>query len=128
MDDIPKGASERGIPFRHLVDRAALAPFIDFGRRAREGKRLLVLTHSDILPPDYASTTETAFTLTVAIDGRLEPATGRTARGMWRSDSSDARDYHMRGFWGATPEAHVEHLHLLGDVVREFLLPRWAAR
>jgi hypothetical protein len=47
---------------------------------------------------------------------------------MWRSDTSDSRDYHVRGYWGATPEAHVEHLHLVDDVVREFLVPRWAAR
>ena len=128
VDDIPRGASEHGIPFRHLIDRRALAPFIEFGRLATQGKKLLIVTHSDILPPDYGSTTETAFTLTVAIDARLEPAQGRTERGMWRSDASDARDYHMRGFWGATPEAHVEHLHLLDDMVREYLLPRWASR
>jgi hypothetical protein len=128
VEDAPKGASEHGIPSHHIVDRRALAPFIDFGRLAAQGKKLLVVTHSDILPPDYGSTTETAFTLTVAIDARLEPATGRTARGMWRSDSSDSRGYHMRGFWGATPETHIEHLHLLDDVVREFLVPRWTPR
>jgi len=142
VDPIPPGASEHGVTFRHLVlttprqsrgravlvDRHALAPFIDFGRLAAQGDKLMVLTHSDILPPDYASTTETAFTLTVAIDARLEPREGRAERGMWRSDASDSRGYHMRGYWGATPEAHVEHLHLVGDVVREFLAPRWATR
>jgi hypothetical protein len=108
------------------IDRAAMAPFLEFGRLAGRGKKLMVVTHSDVAPPDYGSTTETAFTLTVALGGRLEPTVGRTERGLWKSDRSDLRGYHMRGYWGASPDAHVQHLHLVGDVVREFLVPRWS--
>jgi hypothetical protein len=125
VDPIPAGASEHGIPFRHLIDRRALDPFVRFGRQASLGHKLMVVTHSDVLPPDYGSTTETAFTLAVSLDARLQPRDARNALGMWASDASDARDFHIRGYWGATPEAHLEHLHLLGDVVREFLIPRW---
>jgi hypothetical protein len=125
VDPIPAGASEHGIPFRHLVDRRALDPFLRFGRQASLGHKLMVVTHSDVLPPDYASTTETAFTLAVCLDARLQPRDGRNPLGMWASDASDAKGFHMRGYWGATPQAHLEHLHLLGDVIREFLVPRW---
>lgn len=126
VDPIPPGASEHGIPFRHLIDERPLAPFIRFGREAMQGKKLLVLTHSSILPPDYGSTTETGFTLALAIDARIAEAEGRTKEGLRRSDTSDARDFHMRGYWGAEPSEHVAHLHMVGDVVREFLVPRWS--
>lgn len=128
VDPVPPGSSEHGAVFRHLVDEAPLAPFIRFAAAATRGEKLLVVTHSSIDAPDYASTTETAFAVAHAVDARVTEASGRAPSGMWRSDASDARDFHVRGFWGASPSDHVEHLHLVDDVVAEFLAPRWRER
>ncbi len=125
VDPVPPGAGEHGIPFRHLVDEGALAPFVRFAHDAVRGDKIMVLTHSSVVPPDYASTTETAFTLVHAVDARVEEASGKNARGMKRSDTADLGDFHVRGYWGATPEEHVAHLQLAGDLVTELLEPRW---
>lgn len=125
VDAIPPGASDHGIPFRHLIDEGPLAPFIRFGRDAVLGKKLMVVTHSAILPPDYGSTTEAAFAIAHAIDARIEEKSGKTARGMYESDVSDAGGFHMRGYWGASGADHLAHLAFVGDLVPEWLVRRW---
>jgi hypothetical protein len=43
-----------------VVDPRKMLPFVRFAKEAAEGKKLMVLTHSQIEPVGYASTTETA--------------------------------------------------------------------
>src|SRR3972149_3816985 len=38
---------------------AQRAPFVQFAREARAGRKLMFVSHSSIIPPGYASTTET---------------------------------------------------------------------
>src|SRR5439155_6639185 len=42
------------------VDTTTLATFVRFARDAGDGKKTMIVMHSSIIPPDYASTTETA--------------------------------------------------------------------
>lgn len=42
------------------VDPNTMIPWAAFGRLAVKGERLMVVTHSQVVPPNYASTTETA--------------------------------------------------------------------
>ena len=43
-----------------VLDTARLAPFLDFAERALRGERRMLVTHSEIFPGSFASTTETA--------------------------------------------------------------------
>jgi len=42
------------------VNPAGMVPWLQFGQLARDNQRLMVVTHSSVVPPNYASTTETA--------------------------------------------------------------------
>jgi len=84
-----------------------LAPFVAFARAAAAGKKLFIVTHSAIAPFDYASTTETSAYLSGALGGE------------------DIGNFHVRGLPGEDAAAHIAHLHLVGDVIREFVDPWW---
>lgn len=54
------------------VDPNTMRPWLDFGRLAVENRRLMVVTHSSVVPPGYASTTETASYLWKTLTGSSE--------------------------------------------------------
>jgi hypothetical protein len=106
------------------VDLRDLAPFLRFARNAADGKKLMVVTHSQIVPGDYASTTETADALLSSI-GLESVAGGEPSAGLTPTSRADWGDFHVRAFEGETKEAHVAQLHLVALALREYLVPRW---
>jgi hypothetical protein len=40
---------------------------------------------------------------------------------------ADAGNLHVRGYRGVGPRDHFDHLHLVGEVLRNWLVPRWNA-
>ncbi len=40
---------------------------------------------------------------------------------------SDAGSLHVRGYRGDGPKDHLDQLHLLDDLIREHVTPRWDA-
>lgn len=107
------------------VHRPDLEPFLQYAREAAAGERLMVVTHSEIQPPDYASTTETANVLLETIGAERVPA-DEAAAGLQPTTRADKGDFHLRGFAGDTKEVHVAQLHLIELALREYLAPRWA--
>ena len=88
----------------------------------------MAITHSSIVPPDYASSTEATAALLSAVG--VAPSTeihavefGESA--MTPSVFADAGNLHVRGFRGYGPHDHFDHLHLIGDAVRTWLVPAW---
>jgi hypothetical protein len=115
------------------VDLKMIRNFVRFAKDATLGKKTMAITHSAIIPPDYASSTEATQALLTAIDIPTSAPSaddGDAARaGTWRSMKlsmrADAGNLHVRGFRGAGPRDHFEHLHLLGEVLRSWVVPRW---
>ncbi len=119
------------------VDVRMLDPFVRFARDAARGDKAMVITHSAIVPPGYASSTEATRAVLTAIDvptaaredGRDEASKddiqSATARGMRLSYRADAGNLHVRGFRGVGPQDHFDHLHLVGEVLRSWLVVRW---
>ena len=107
------------------VDLKMIRSFVRFAKDAVAGQKTMVITHSAIIPPDYASSTEATQALLTAIE---VPSTV-TDEGGWRSmklvKRADAGNLHVRGFRGAGPRDHFEHLYLLGEVLRSWVVPRW---
>jgi hypothetical protein len=54
---IPEG---RCWPIRALIDTTNLVAFTEFARAASRGEKRFIVTHSEIFPGTFASTTETA--------------------------------------------------------------------
>ncbi len=108
------------------VSLTGLAPYIRFAREAMAGRKQLVITHTSIVPPQYASTTEATTALAAAVGVAPHP-TNEPLGAMVRTYRVDEGGLHLQGFEGAGPGDHMRHLHFVGDVVREFLVPRWSA-
>jgi len=101
-------------------------PFVDFARRAKAGKRFFYFSHSSIIPPDYASTTETAGYLVHKLGGKYKPGKRRKERwGLEQTHKFDTGNVHIRGYDGNDKMDHCAHIGLLRDVVKVHLKPRW---
>lgn len=111
------------------VDAKMLSPFVRFATDAARGEKAMVMTHSAIVPPGYASSTEATRALLSAIEVPID-ATGPNDVGsgsMRLSYRADAGNLHVRGYRGQGPRDHFDHLHLVGEVLRNWLVPRWSA-
>lgn len=110
------------------VDVKAMAPFVRFAKDAATGTtKTMVITHSAIIPPDYASSTEATSALLTSISVPLvaAEATEPNARGMTLATRADTGNLHVRGFRGRGPKDHFKHLYLIGEVLRSWVVPRW---
>jgi hypothetical protein len=94
-----------------------LAPFVRFARDAAAGKKQLIVTHSEVYPGTFASTTETADYLL------REAGVKRSALLRWgpagTQQLSEARKGRLlvAGYAGNSAPDHVDHLHALPDVL-----------
>jgi hypothetical protein len=108
------------------VDALQIAPFERFAASAARGDRLMGITHSSIVPPHYASTTETADFLLGAegIAQSREHLPG-PRRHMVEVSRGDRGGLHVRGFSGTGPDDHVDQFYSMGDTLLPLLAARW---
>ncbi len=102
---------------------------------------LFSITHSEIDPIAYASTTATSDYLLDAVGGRrdepgpapdhiaLKAAEGAVSRKLekFMEPTSEALvgSFHVRGYRGNTPEHHMAHLLQMAATVMPELVDRW---
>jgi hypothetical protein len=105
------------------LDPTNLQAFADFARRAARGEKRFMITHSEIFPGTYASTTETADWLLEALTLERSPVLRWGPRGM--QQLSDVREGGLRllGFAGNSAPDHVDHLHGMPEFLAELLRP-----
>ncbi len=106
---------------------AGLEPFVDFAKRAKSGKRFMYVSNSSIIPPDYASTTETVRQLVHELGGSPKSMKPRKSdpMGLELNEKWDAGNFHARGYDGNDKMDHCAHLGLLKDVAKTYLKERW---
>jgi hypothetical protein len=85
--------------------------FVDFAREAAAGRKRFVVTHSEIFPGAYASTTECADHILsrLSLKRRSKRTNGPT--GMQQLSDVNVKDFHLRGYAGNTAPDHVDFLH-----------------
>ena len=93
------------------LDTAGLAPFVRYADAAARGERRLLVTHSEIFPGTFASTTETTDHLLAALDLRRTPVLRWGPRGMQQLSEARRGGLEVLGFAGNTAPDHVDHLH-----------------
>ena len=99
------------------LDTTNLVAFADFARAAVRGDKRFVVTHSEIFPGTFASTTETADWLLRAL------ALERTAilrwgpRGMQQLSAVRAGGFELMGFAGNSAPDHIDHLHAMPELL-----------
>ncbi|WP_437734796.1 hypothetical protein [Sorangium sp. So ce1335] len=122
-----------------------LASFARAAQRAAEGQILFTITHSEIDPVTYASSSATASYLlgaaagypverTIALDApphlRLRAAEGAVSKKLEKqmipTTEAHVGELHVRGFRGNTPEHHMAHLLQMASTVLPELVERWS--
>lgn len=113
------------------VDLAMIRSFVRFAKDAAAGTKAMSITHSAIIPPDYASSAEatqallTAIQVPTSVTKPEDEAPSTVWRGMTVTKRADSGNLHVRGFRGQGPRDHFEHLYLIGEVLRSSVVPRW---
>ena len=99
----------------YTEDRKVYPPqmegFLRLAKDAIAGKKSFIMTHSEIVPGDYASTTECADYLIAQCNGKREPWTGTNEMGMIRASKFEAGQFKILGYKGDTGSEHMKHLH-----------------
>lgn len=100
------------------LDPSRLEWFLPFARDAVARARVFVLTHSEILPETFASTTETTTWMLEALGISRTTDTSGGAPGMRLTSRSVAGGLRIDGYAGDTADDHVDHLHALPHYLR----------
>jgi hypothetical protein len=110
------------------LNEAQLEPFVRFAKKAAADKALMIVSHSSIIPPGYASTTETANFLIHELGGRPARARARPSdpMGLDLIDRFDKGGFHVRGYAGGSELDHCAHLGLYRDILQVHVAPRWS--
>lgn len=111
------------------LNDAQLLPFTEFAKEASQKQRFMFVSHSSIIPPGYASTTETAKYLIEKVGGRPKKAKprGSDPMGLDMNTRFSKGNFHVRGYNGNDKMDHCAHIGLLRDVLKIHVKPRWSS-
>ena len=100
------------------VDDASLEPFLRFAEDAAAGRKRLWVSHSEVYPGTYASTTETADALLRHVHLPRRPLLRTGPVGMQQLSEMQRGGLYIAGFAGNSAPDHVDHLYALGEVYK----------
>jgi hypothetical protein len=103
-------AGWQGDPSLRQVNPEQMAPFVAFARLAMAGKKRMLISHTRVETPDYASTAETAAYLTQKLHLSWAEKTIPWATGMTEWRRTRRGNFQAFDFGGDTGEAHLNHL------------------
>jgi hypothetical protein len=106
-------------------DERAITIFERFAADAVKGTRTMVVTHSSVVPPNYASTTQMTDLLIASIGAKRTLEEKKNAFGMTEWSHVDVGSFHLRGFRGDGPRDHMDQLRLLTPALTDWIVPRW---
>jgi hypothetical protein len=107
------------------INGAPIAMFTEFAKRAAKGDTLMFVSHSSIIPPGYASTTETADYLVHEVGGKTHTVHGNGPLGMDLISRYSQGNFHVRGFAGNDKMDHCAQIGEYRDVLKIHVRPRW---
>lgn len=103
------------------LDTTNLAAFAAFARAAMRGEKRFVVTHSEIFPGTFASTTETADWLLRTLGLRRTPLLRWGPRGMQQLSEVSAGRFELRGYAGNSAPDHIDQLHAMPELLAQTL-------
>lgn len=95
------------------TEAADLEPFVAYMREAARGRGQMLVTHSEVFPGTYASTTETADFLLQQLQVRRRALLKWGALGMQQLSEVRVGGFQMLGFAGNSAPDHADHLYAL---------------
>ena len=103
------------------LDPRNLEAFARFAQAAVRGEKRFVVTHSEIFPGTFASTTETADYLLHALALHRTPVLQWGPRGMQQLSEVHAGRFELLGFAGNTAPNHIDQLQALPEMLERLL-------
>jgi len=102
------------------LDASGLQIFLRFARDAVAGRKQMIVTHSEIFPGTYASTTETADWLLAQLGLKRRPVVRWGPMGTQQLSEVRAGRFLLVGYAGNSAPDHVDQLHSLPEYLRWF--------
>lgn len=99
------------------LDPANVEAFVAYARRAVTGEKVFVITHSEIFPGTFASTTECTDYLIAQLGLKRTPVLKWGPGGMQQLSEVRAGRLTILGFAGNSGPDHIDHLHGMGSFV-----------
>jgi len=103
-----------------LPDPADLEVFLRFARDAVAGRKQMIITHSEIFPGTFASSTETADYLLTQLAVERHPALRQGPMGMQQLSEARRGGFRLAGYAGNSAPDHVDQLHAIERFWRWF--------
>jgi hypothetical protein len=100
------------------LDPAKLHEFLAFARAAADGDKRFLITHSEIFPGTFASTTETANYLLDALQLKRRSVLAWGPLGMQQTSAARQGRFHVLGFAGNAGPDHIDHFHAMYHFLR----------
>ena len=97
------------------IDSSGVAAFIRFATEAarKNSNKKFLVTHSEIFPGTFVSTTEATDFILQALGMKRQPLLKRGPLGMQQLSAARQQHFAVLGFAGNTAPDHVDHLHAL---------------
>jgi hypothetical protein len=99
------------------LDTTNLSALASFARAAMRGEKRFVVTHSEIFPGTFASTTETADWILNALSLRRDPVLRWGPRGMQQLSDARSGEFHVLGYAGNSAPDHIDQLHAMPELL-----------
>lgn len=93
------------------LDTSLLQPFLEFAREAVDGKKRMLIIHSEIFPGTFASTTETADYILQQLGLDRKPVLKWGPNGMQQISDVRKGSFHLMGFAGNSGPDHIDILY-----------------
>jgi hypothetical protein len=103
------------------VDTANLAVFAEFARAAVRGEKQFVISHSEIFPGTFASTTESTTWLLRTLGVSRKPVLRWGPRGMQQLSEARSGGFEVLGYAGNSAPDHIDHLHAMPELLAKAL-------
>jgi hypothetical protein len=103
------------------LDTTNLVALTAFARAAVRGDKHMLVTHSEIFPGTFASTTETAEWMLASLGVRRRPVLAWGPRGTQQLSEAHAGHFTLMSFAGNSAPDHVDQLHGLPEFLKQLV-------
>ena len=105
-------------PEESKIDRGHLEAFLQFAQQAIDRKKAFLVTHSEIFPGTFASTTETADWLLAQLGLKRVPTLRPGPMGTQQLSEVSKGRFRLLGYAGNSAPDHVDQFHALPELLR----------
>ena len=106
-----------------MIDTTGLSPFSAFARLAADGKKRFVITHTEIFPGTFASTTECSDWVLEQLGLKRVPVLEWGPLGTQMLSHTVKGRFEVLGFAGNTGPDHIDQFHGMATFVERLLAP-----